>query len=216
MVEALANNNPTPVTIGHRHKPLFDENFDWNENSRARNSIPVLILNVELAWPQLVSHLGDERYCTTYKSFSGSSYNRTVGDICREIVLRNLSNAYFETVHFTPKEVFLNMQTASFLRDPKILQRWCADRHERKLYELQIEMCEWAQKALAEQEEFAQVDADVRSRWSDAISDVARRLHEAKAAILWRGFGPEEIAGYTQLDAEAIRRDWKESGSRSQ
>lgn len=208
MVEALANRNLAPKHVGTRHEPIFDSKFDWRENARAWNALKLVIQNAEAAWPELVSHLDDERYCITCKWFSGFTYDYTVDQACREVILRNLSCGYFETISplLSLKQPHLALQTPSFLRDPAKLKAWCEARREKKLYELQIEICEWAATEVAGSEEFGRVNLNTKKEWIAGIERASKSLRETKAAVLWKGFGLEEAIPYFKERAEATRK----------
>src|SRR5688572_19637004 len=111
LVESMANRNRPPKHVGMQHTPIFDATFDWREDARVWKALESVIQRAEEAWPELVNHLDDERYCVTYEAFSGFTYDRTVGEICRTILLRNLSRGYFETVQPQGKEAYLALQT---------------------------------------------------------------------------------------------------------
>jgi hypothetical protein len=204
LVEALASFNPAPRHVGTRHYPVFDAKFDWREHDRAWEALELLIQNAEFAWPELVNHLDDERYCVTYKSFSGFTLDFTVGGACREVILQNLAYGYFKTVRPGSKEAYLRLQTPGFLRDPVKLKAWCEARRNRKLYELQIEICDWAAAELAKPEEFPKEDLDTRNRWIAAIQKASESLRKSQTAVLWTGFGREERIPYSRERADAI------------
>ncbi len=208
MVEALANRNAAPKHVGTRHEPIFDSKFDWRENDRAWTALKIVIQNAEAVWPELVSHLDDDRYCVTCKWFSGFTYDRTVGQACRDVILRNLSCGYFESISrlLVYKQPHLALQTPRFLRDPAKLKAWCEARREKKLYELQIEICEWAATEVADSEVFEDVNLDMKKGWIAGIEQAAKSLHETKTAVHWNGFGLEEAIPYSKESAEAIRK----------
>lgn len=186
MVEALANDNPPPKHVGTRHKPIFAADFDWQQDARVWKAVEDLIPRAEEAWPELLSHLDDQRYCVTYKAFSGFTYDDTVGWMCCEIMLRNLSAGYFEKVRPDTKEAFLRLQTAESLRDPNALKQWCEQRRDKKLYELQIEMCDWAALELTKPLEHPPVPNETCDAWIAAIRREANSLRNSKAAVIWK------------------------------
>jgi hypothetical protein len=202
MVDALANRNPTPKHEGSRHTPIFDPKFNWEEDARAWKALGVAIKHAEEIWPELVAHIDDERYCVTYKSFSGFTYDYTVGKACRTIILRNLGYGYFKTVTPTRKQPYLVLETPHFLRDPKVLKSWCAERADKQLYELQIEICEGTAKDLAKPDSRAKADQETKQKWIAAIERAAAGLRKSKKAVLWPGFGAEEIMPYTKDRAD--------------
>lgn len=203
LVEALANRNPPPQHAGVRRTPTFAANFDWSEDARVWKALELVIQRAEEAWPELVGHLDDDRYCLTYRSFSGFTYDDTVGTMCRTIILRNLSRGYFESVRPQLKAPHLALLEAGFLRDPKRLKAWCEERRDKKLYELQIEMCDWAITEVATSDVFSRVSQEDRDQWTAAIKSAAESLRNSKTAAAWKGFGGEEISRYTSEKAKA-------------
>ena len=204
MVEALANRNPAPQHVGTRNEPIFDTDFDWREDGRAWKALKLVIQNAEIAWPELVSHLDDNRYCVTYKSFSGFTYDYTVGGACRDVILINLSSGYFETVQPEGKQPYLALQTPRFLRDPTMLKTWCEERREMKLYELQIEICEWTATDLVNPDVLPDEDLNTRKVWIAGIRRASKSLRESKTAVLWTGFEYDTTTPYYGEPAEAI------------
>jgi hypothetical protein len=86
-----------------------------------------------------------------------------------------------------------------------MLKPWCEQRRNKKLYELQIEMCDWATNALAASEEFARYSKEGRDTWTAGIAKAAESLRKSKTAVQWEGFGAEEVFPYTSKKAEAIK-----------
>jgi hypothetical protein len=201
IVDALANRNPPPKHSGVHHTPTFAANFDWAEDARVWKALESVIQRAEEAWPELVRRLDDDRYCLTYLSFSGFTYDKTVGTMGRTIILRTLSAGYFESVKPRFKEPHLAILTADFLRDPKRLKSWCEERRGKKLFELQIEMCDWAIAEVATSDVFSRESREDRDQWTAAIKRAADSLRNSKTAVHWKGFGDEEVFRYTSDNA---------------
>jgi hypothetical protein len=208
LVEALANKNQPPKHMDNeRHTPIFDKDFDWIENQRVWNAIKTLIEREEDAWPEIVSHLDDERYCITITSESGYHYSFSVGDMCRDIIGRNLSRAYLQRMKPFFEITYARYQWPEIARDKKALKSWCAQRSKNNLYELQIEMCEWVLNELKTTDDLPpHITNNYLSIWVADIATEIKTLKEKKTAAPFRGYGLEEYVPFDKKRAEDIRK----------
>jgi hypothetical protein len=202
LVEALANRNPQP-TLDHSYYPRLGPRYDWSENDRIWKAVTALIDHAEEAWPALVAHLGDDRYCLTVETLEGFVYNWSVSDICREIIGRDLSQAYFQAIPLY-KLVYYRLRRPHFTRDKQKLKAWCEARCERVLYELQIEICQLVQPEVAAVQDDLHLSEGKRQQWREAIAAAVESLRRSKAAVRWTGFGHEELQPYRK-SLEALR-----------
>jgi len=205
MVEALANHNQAPKLVGEGHDPIFGTKFDWPENDRVWKAISLLVEHAEDAWPELVRHLDDERYCITLKAWSGFTYNWTVGEMCREIIGRNLAEAYYQDLRPLTMDVHAKLAGPAVARDIKKLKLWCEERSKKKLYQLQMETCEWAIAQLRKPDEFPRVSRLRLRAWIATIEADMESLDQTKAAVSFDGFGPEEEVPYSREKADKTR-----------
>lgn len=203
LVEALANRNPQP-TLDHSFYPRLGPRYDWSENGRIWKAVMALIDHAEEAWPALVAHLGDDRYCLTVETLDEFVYNWSVSDMCREIIGSNLSQAYFRAIPLY-KLVYFRLRRPAIARDKQKLKAWCEARRERALYELQIEVCELVQPEMAAVQNDLRLAAAERQRWHDAIAAAVESLRRSKTAVRWTGFGYEELRPYRK-SLEAMRK----------
>jgi hypothetical protein len=204
MVEALVNNNhPPKIENGGHRLPEFNKNFDWPEYSRVWKAIPIVVNHAEGCWPELVSHLDDERYCMTIKSMSSHPHNFSVGDMCRDIIARNLSEAYYQNLKPELEIIYARFRRPEIADDKKKLKAWCEERSKKKLYELQIEMCQWAIKEL-NKHNISRVTYQSESDWITAIESEIESLRKSKQAVPFRGFGVEEYMRYNSDKPEEI------------
>ena len=196
LIEALVTRNPSPTLTSKGL--IFDPKYDRLAAHRAWEAVPRIVSHVEEAWPLLVGHLDDERYCLTVRPLlsGGAPQNWSVGKMCHEIVARNLSEAYLRNLAPITKSVYLTMVWPNVARDAKKLKIWCDARKDKELYELQIEMCQWA---ITEVPNLRKTPLQTRRTWSRAIEAEIRSLQESKKAVLFSGFGTEEI-GLAQPD----------------
>jgi hypothetical protein len=208
IVEALANKNTPPRLIDDNyHFPIFDDKYDWTEYNRVWDAIKVVIKNEEEAWPELVSHLEDERYCITYESMSGRNSNRSIGDMCRIIIGRNLSEAYFQKMQPGLEIIAARFQLPEIVRDKHVLKTWCEERKNKKLYELQNEMCVWIINELLTPDNLPDsITVYYAPKWIADIESEMKILDENKLPVLFPGFGSEELVRYNKTRAENIRQ----------
>lgn len=216
MVEALANHNAPPKLVDTRHFPIFDPKFDWQEDNRVWEATELLIRRAEAAWPELVSHLDDKRYCITLRSFSGYTYTWTVGDMCGRIISKNLCKAYYQTLqasfgarNVNARNVHSRMSLPRIPRGTKTLKEWCEDRSKKKLYELQIELCEWAIQELAKPDD-RPLGSPLRIRaWTATIEADIEALRESQTAVYSSVFGAEDVSRYSSEQAEELRERFR-------
>jgi hypothetical protein len=83
-------------------------------------------------------------------------------------------------------------------RDKKQLKAWCEARRERRLYELQIEVCQGAQPEVAKIQSELKIPDPKRHEWFDAINAKIESLRRSKVPVGWRRFGPEELVPYQE------------------
>lgn len=204
LVEALANRNAAPAFAGRWHYPAFDERYDWREYQRVWSAIGALLRHAEHAWPDMVNHLDDDRYCITLlETDSDYTYNWTVGDMCRAVIADNLSEAYYRNLKPGLQIVWARLRTPGIARDKKTLKAWCEERRNKRLYELQIEMCHWAITEL-QKRDIPRV-SDLRSKaWEAAIEAEIESLRDSEMPVVFRGFG-EQYTLYSPDKAERSR-----------
>ncbi len=194
LVTSLINRNPIPVTI--RNAPdedvLFSQHYDWSEYNRVTKAICVLSDHGEEAWPVMVEHLTDKHYCTSLNFPCSSvdlSENKTVGDICREFILGWLGWGCGRhlTVGFggVPAKFALGiLEDGVVPRKNKPLQEWCRQRKDKKLYELQIEMCEGV---ISKIPQVPDLSNEERQLIGDSILADIRSLRKSRVAVRFPG-----------------------------
>lgn len=216
LVEALANRNPSPKLVGSRHQPIFDPKFDWKEDERVWDASKLLIRHAEAAWPELVRHLGDERYCITLKWWSGHTYTWTVGRMCAHIISENLSAGYYRTLmgpagarNVYARNVHSRMSQPEITDDSETLKEWCQKRNKKELYELQIELCEWAIQELKKPDD-RPLGSPLRVRaWIATIEADIEALRQSEMAVRYGGFTGEEAFPYSKEWADEFREEYR-------
>ena len=204
LVNALENRNRAPKLVNNVDEtlPLFDEKYDWKEYKRVSKAIHFLLDHAEDAWPELVRHLDDERYCMTYDSF-GFAGNLSVGEICRWIIEYWLHAPYFNSQmvpHFELVWRKLDGYPGTLRKEQ--LKRWCEKRSHKKLYELQIEACEWVLRIIPTLDDLEEQERIV---FRKAIEHRIEELRKSQKPVHASQFGKERATGYDALQAEKIR-----------
>ena len=79
---------------------------------------------------------------------------------------------------------------------------------EKRLYELQIEMCQWAMTELRKPKDFPSISRLRGKAWVAAIEAEIESLRESQSAVRYHGFGGEEEVPYSREKAETLREDY--------
>jgi hypothetical protein len=207
LLDSLVNHNVPPV-IPEGYTAVFRKDYDWTERDRVRKAIDRVAKRAEELWPALVEHLTDERYCITWGSEGDE--NLSVGDICRQIISDNLSEAYHRRLPEGSDEMIHRRLIAPDVacHGLKSLKKWCEERKGKKLFELQVESSEWA---IREIRGLSRVSEKDRRQATDSIRKVVASLLRTRQAIapasfsariheLWYLPGPEPSEDVAEPD----------------
>jgi hypothetical protein len=180
LVDKLATTNPPAVVKGKpgRQEATFDSDFDLSESKRIDGVAKEALRDVEDIWLELVKHLDDDRHCKTVGIDAGYPRNWSVGDACQHLIGETLSEPYFRQIPST-KSNFNRFRLPAVAKDKAKLREWCLARKDRKLFELQIELCGWA---ITEIKRSNMSDAE-KSRITAAIEKEIEALQESKTAV---------------------------------
>jgi hypothetical protein len=148
LIISLVNHNDPPiVNIGNKEisHPLFNNNYNWSEVEKVRRTIRILIDNNSAdIFPFLIMHLDDKRYALTTR-INGSVLNMTISDICRDIAYDDLLFPYNDWPNTSDIPHVITGDGKIYYPPPhKNLKQWCMTRNNKKLWEMQIEIGEWA------------------------------------------------------------------------
>ncbi len=152
LVDALVNANSPPemVQVGKFRKlALFPKEYDWKEQDRIEESIVALEKQLDASFDVVVEHLDDDRYCfTMYNDNSESASNRSVGDVCDQLLLEAVIEPYMQFEGDLGAYIKMRRPLGLSQRS-KGLTEWfqTRTREGKRLVDLQIEACEWAEKA---------------------------------------------------------------------
>lgn len=150
MIDELPSNNPPPQIIGETptEKAVFDAQYDWTDQDRVIKAIDFIADHPDDAWLGLLARYNDDRYCITWK-WNGSATNVLVSGICQRVIEGALIAGYYECLPASLQHAKAGWSVrAPGDIDGDDLLAWCKKRRGTPLYELQIEMCEWAAKKL--------------------------------------------------------------------
>jgi hypothetical protein len=143
----------------------------------------------------------------TLKDFEGLSYNWSVGNICHEIVGRTLAAAYYQ--HLKPLKVIVEIRLGlPDVARTKKLKSWCQEQSKKELFELQMDMCEWAVTELKQHpDELRGVSSEMVRAWTGAIEAERESLRVKKRAVPYGGFRGESQRPYTREMAEKNKKN---------
>lgn len=188
-VEAIASRNrPPELVVGHRNepmKPVFPADYDWAEYYRVDKAVYSLARHAEEAWPELIAHLGDDRYSISYRGIEGGN-NYSVGDVCERIITDAISEAYFRHAP-EGKLAWMYLHRPDVPRG-KDLRPWCEARRAKKLYELQVEMCDWAVNVLPAFDGDPEFGTEDKTKAINAIKAEKTSLLATRKAVLPAGY----------------------------
>jgi hypothetical protein len=212
-IDAIASRNPEPSIFGEApdKKALFEKSYDWKDQKRVEKAIQLLVDHVEEAWPELVNHYSDNRYCITYEAFDNAT-NFTVGGVCHWIIADALTEP---SLRNWPRRAGIHVLFR--LREPLLdpnedLQKWCLARRDKKLYELQIEVC---QIAIAKVPTIIPELSDLqRHDLIKAIElEIASLQKTHKSVGITRWGKRLNLIRYSPKDAERMRQEYWESNA---
>jgi hypothetical protein len=146
LIEQLENHNAPPKLVPGRSDgddPIFDRRYKWSEDDRIARATQALVDHADDALPELLKHFDDKRYSMTdYSSVDAGANNDDIGEVCWRIVVESLSQPFCEHIPDGDDLAYkLRIADRGASAD---LRTWCAERRDKKFYELQIEQCELA------------------------------------------------------------------------
>jgi acyl carrier protein len=184
LIDALANRiNRAPKIIdrGQMSEPLFDEDYDAEEQRRVKQALRTLNEQAgnEL-WPHLVANLDDQRYALTFVG-DYRAQNETVGSLCRKMAERDLLLPYLQYAPSVDKRVGLEYPNYRFNEWTPSLTSAYARRQEKQLSALPIEMCEWA---MTEAPALAELSPEQKQKFVEQVSKEITKLKETRQPVV--------------------------------
>lgn len=207
LTDSLVNRNVVPTLVGRKdsHEPVFEKDYDWREQTRIQESIQILIDHVEDAWPALVQHLGDKRYCLTV-SMDGDAGNLSVGSVCEAIITANLCMLYGGCLPDAAEDLRWSLRFPDILYETSV-KSWCEKRKNKQLWQLQIEVAEWVVQQVKNCREEGLEDSDRRTS-VNALTTKLRKTRESRKPVLLKDFRwslPCDMRFYNEKWAAIIR-----------
>jgi hypothetical protein len=182
-INALANHCQAPkiVRLAHQVVPIYPDRYDWQEDVRVRKAFEELWKqDGEQLWPRLIAHISDPNYAFTRRDeedMEGFTRNLTVGELCEMVartdLLKPIVQPFRGIITSRPAKqrdlfkVFAKISEPPELRD---LKAWYQARSSRPLYQLQIELCQWAIEEMRRQDT---IDSDLKSTY---IADLTKEI----------------------------------------
>lgn len=200
IVDELVSANESPLLPERRAIPSFGSRFDWLEQERVWRVVVELCKTAQDNWDDIVSALNRVEYSVTIRTFNGSTYNWSVGDVCRRIAARTLSDSYFVSMEPMSREVYATFREPEFSRDTESFRKWLNARPRRSLAALQADACDWAVQRLADRadEERGDWSDKNRDRWISEIKKTVVKLRSGGLPNRCDGFGHEEFVPYAK------------------
>lgn len=207
MIDDMANRNPAPdvVRTRARARPVFADDYDWDEDKRARRAFwSVRDDDREELWEELLKHFDDKRYAWTAEINGASVTRETVAGLCMLLAYDRLRSPFerWLPVNEIGRPVRPDL---GFGRD---FTQWRKERADKSLYELQIEVCESAIKSLkTEGRRLGASDRQIRESCEKIQERIVQLRHEKRP--FFRRLILDSYYHYKQEDAERIRKELK-------
>jgi hypothetical protein len=174
LIDQLASPNSKPQTHvnGKPYKVRFPADYDVEAQERVDEARQSLNRDVAEALPYLVEALEDKRYSMTINWGEGDGYyNKTVGDICSEVIASNLEV-------YRSEITFLGPQHWHQYTYPNVNRDWLSKQGNRTLAELQLEAIDWAiDQRVKENGRYARED---RTNEAQKLREMREKLNDSK------------------------------------
>lgn len=184
MIDQLASPNAKPKTHinGKPYKVRFPADYDDKSQELVDEARRSLNRDIAKALPFLIDGLNDKRYSMTIRWGEGDAYyNKTVGEICSEIISANLE-VYRKEI------TFLGPQHWHQYTFPNVNKEWLAKNSSRTLIEMQLEAIDWAIEQRAK--ENGRIDREDRAQEPKKLQAMRDKLKESKEPLPGSGLLP--------------------------
>ena len=179
LVDSLATTNSAWTIRGApgKEKATKGKIFDPRESDRIRIQVKDILEKNEEVWHELALHLSDYRHSGIVGIDAGYPRNWTVSDVCHHIIGDTLSSPFYK--HFPgTKTNYHRFKMPSFAKEKESLAKWCLERKDRKLYELQIEACEWAIQEL-DSAEISERDVNAAKK-AELVAQIRKEIEDLR------------------------------------
>jgi hypothetical protein len=211
LINALENRNDPPSLAddnGKKHGPLFDPYYSWVEQDRVIKALDTLTKrNSDVLLPLLIKYLEDKRYSLTTK-INGTEINMTIGFICWNIAYNDLIYPFRGWPNYSDiPNVISGGGKVHFPPPRQNLKEWYQARKDKTLWELQVEVGEWAIKTLEDAKEISDKDKSLGLKMTKEAVD---KLRKTKNPIVFYRF-PYEMNCFDAQKAKDIREKYIKS-----
>ena len=182
LIQNLANAHNTRPKVFRRGPtayPLFNEEYDENEQRRVKRVLAELVgeMGDEL-WPLLIE-VHDDRYALTIEADERSE-NESVNSLCLEMTddLMLPFNRHMPKVDLGNNYRLYPKSKWSPLGKDVSIRKWAAARPDKKLHELQIEICELTIAAIPTMKELSELEKEKFIAGQKGEIDMIRKTGE--------------------------------------
>ncbi len=152
----------------------FPKGYDVAAQDKIDDVREELQRSVAEALPYLIESLGDKRYCMTINWAEGDGYyNRSVGEICHEIITSHME-IYRDKIPVGSPRRWHRYDY------PNISKKWWEARKGKSLAELQVEAIDWAIATRKADDDDGQFK-DTREDELAALTKLREKIAESKA-----------------------------------
>ncbi|GEM_PF-3191762 len=159
LIEQLASTNAPP---NRPFGPLPD-GYDEKAQELVEEAQTKLLAKGTAAFPLLIAHQEDARYCGTYPTSILRDF--TVGEICLQIIERQIDLRLGSYKGRTGADGESH-GPPDYLQEHRPLDRWWAKRSHLSLRDIQIEVMEWT---ITQEREIGFPDAKSKKDWLDPL-----------------------------------------------
>ncbi len=190
LIGSLVNKNKKPTmvavstSLAPGENPLFDDDYDWNEDARVRRVIADLSrFDRDELWHSLIEHIDDEQYSLAF-AFNDGARIASVGQLCWRSMANDLEMPYFDVSPGIDRGHAL-FQLLS-LKTKENLKKWEHDHADVPLYKQQIEMCEGALNRIQTVKTATPIPESEKSQFSVDVKKLIDTLRKTKKPIFSR------------------------------
>jgi hypothetical protein len=206
MVDDIASRNKPPREVQTRlgPRPLFPKDYDWREQSRVKVALRKLKADTTIeVWDQMLRKGGDQRYSLTYINKGDCPENLWVGYFCGSFAYLRLAGVFEQHLppdpHNDSRAVYLDLRIGD-------LVEWRKERKDKAFYELQIEVCQRALKALRKVKDISRDKKDAACK---KIEAEIKKLRKTKRPIYLKT-NRLGLDTYSVEDAKRFRKLYEE------
>ena len=185
LIDKLVSPNPKPITGDGDYR--LPPGFDREKQKLVRKAVCDLESLGPRAFPFLIDHWDDKRYCLTVsEGINGYCRNQTVGETCEMIVFNQIQPfGKWQGINDAGlKYVWRPDYPVHFLSSKKDAKKWCEERKCKTLAEIQLEVLDWV---------IAEEGKDISAEERNRLQELRKKLVASKEPILRGNYEPIDI-----------------------